>query len=126
MAVMLAVLGVPAASDAAGGLARVQAAGVLRWCGDLQGGEPYVFQDPARDDGIVGFEAEIADGLARRLGVRAEFVQNDWQMLVPALERGDCDVVLNGLEVTPARAARVRFSRPYYRFALALVVRRAD
>ncbi len=126
MAMMLALLGRPAASDAAGGLARVQAAGVIRWCGDLQGGEPYVFQDPARDDGIIGFESEIADGLARRLGLRAEFVQNDWQMLVPALERGDCDVVLNGLEVTPARAARVRFSRPYYRFALALVVRRAD
>src|SRR5262245_40665151 len=60
-----------AAPDA---LERVRAAGVLRWCGDLQGGEPYVFQDPASDAGIVGFEVEIAAALARRLGVRAEFV----------------------------------------------------
>ncbi len=124
MAVMAVVLGAPAAHAAA--LARVQAAHELRWCGDLQGGEPYVFQDPEHDAGIVGFEVDIADALARRLGVRATFVQNDWQMLVSALERGDCDMVMNGLEVTPARAARVRFSRPYYRFALSLVVRRAD
>ncbi len=53
-------------------------------------------------------------------------MQNDWQMLLPALERGDCDVVLNGLEITPAHAARVHLSEPYYRFALSLVVRRAD
>ena len=124
MAVSIATASV--ARGATGGLERVRAAGVLRWCGDLQGGEPYVFQDPADGARLVGFEVEIADALAKRLGVRASFVQNDWQMLVPALERGDCDVVLNGLEVTPARAARVGFSRAYYRFAVTLVVRRTD
>jgi len=124
MAVMVAlVAGGDAAAD---GVEAVRTRGVLRWCGDLQGGEPYVFQDPRGDGGLVGFEVEIADALARALGVRAEFVQNDWQMLVPALERGDCDIVLNGLEVTPARAARVAFSRPYYGFSLTLVVRTAD
>jgi polar amino acid transport system substrate-binding protein len=125
MAMVGIVLSAPLAI-AADALDRVRAAGTLRWCGDLQGGEPYVFQDPAGGDGIVGFEVEIADAVAHRLGARAAFVQNDWQMLVAALERGDCDVVLNGLEVTPARAGRVRFSRPYYRFGLTLVVRRAD
>ena len=45
---------------------------MLRWGGDLQGGEPYVFQDPADPTRIAGFEVEIADALARRLGVRAD------------------------------------------------------
>jgi polar amino acid transport system substrate-binding protein len=66
---------------------------------------------------------EIADALARALGVRAEFVQNDWSTLVPSLERGTFDVAMNGLEVTPARAARVAFTRPYYLFSERLVVR---
>jgi polar amino acid transport system substrate-binding protein len=127
MAFVVAVLGGAGAVVASTtGLARVREQGTLRWCGDLQGGEPYVFQDPADGNRLVGFEVEIADALARRLGVTAAFVQNDWQMLVPALERGDCDVVLNGLEVTAARAGRVRFTRPYYRFAVTLVVRRGD
>jgi polar amino acid transport system substrate-binding protein len=106
-------------------LARLRARGTLRWGGDMQGGEPYVFQDP-RGGGLVGFEVELADALARRLGVRAEFVQNDWQTLLPSLERGDFDVAMNGLEVTPARRARVAFTRPYYAFAETLVTRRDD
>ena len=114
------------ASMATADLASVRRSGALRWCGDLQGGEPYVFQDPADGDRLVGFEVEIAAALAGRLGVRPAFVQNDWQLLIPALERGDCDMVMNGLEVTPARAGRVRFSRPYYRFGLSLMVRRTD
>src|SRR5262245_60145608 len=73
---------------AAGGLARVQGAGVLRWGGDQQGGEPYVYADPQRPGQLTGFEVEIAAAVARELGVRAEFVQNDWSTLIPSLERG--------------------------------------
>lgn len=92
----------------------------------MQGGEPYVFQDPNDSSKIVGFEVEIADALARRLGVRAEFVQNDWLTLVPSLERGDFDIAMNGLEMTESRKGRVAFTRPYYVFEETLVVRRDE
>jgi polar amino acid transport system substrate-binding protein len=114
-----------AAEPPADTLARMRARGTLRWGGDMQGGEPYVFQHP-EDGRLVGFEVEIADALARRLGLRAEFVQNDWSMLIPSLERGDFDVAMNGIEVTDARRGRVAFSRPYYTFTETLVVRRGD
>jgi len=120
---VMAAAGRAAADDA---LARLHARGTLRWGGDMQGGEPYVFQDPRDRRRLAGFEVEIAEGLARRLGVRAEFAQNDWQTLIPSLERGDFDVALNGIEVTPARRARVAFTRPYYGFAETLVVRRDE
>jgi polar amino acid transport system substrate-binding protein len=45
---------------------------------------------------------------------------------VPTLERGTFDVILNGLEITPARARQVAFSRPYYLFAERLVVRSGE
>lgn len=98
----------------------------LRWAGDMQGGEPYVFQDPSDRDRLVGFEVELAEALAARLGRRSEFVQNDWLTLVPTLERGDVDMIMNGLEITPARRARVAFTRPYYLFDETLVVRREE
>jgi len=107
-------------------LARVRDRGTLRWGGDVQGGEPYAFQDPNDGAKLVGFEVEIAAAMAQRLGVHADFVQNDWSNLIPSLERGDFDVILNGLEVTPARRGRVAFSRPYYAFTETLVVRRDD
>jgi polar amino acid transport system substrate-binding protein len=109
-----------------GGLARVRRTGVLRWGGDQQGGEPYVFEDPERPGTLVGFEVELAAAIARELGVRAEFVQQDWSNLVASLERGSFDVAMNGLEVTPARASVVRFTRPYYVFSAQLVARRDD
>src|SRR4051812_3393526 len=119
---LLAACGGPPES----GLARVRRAGVLRWGADRQGGEPFVYEDPAAPGRLVGFEVDLAAAVARALGVRAEMVQNDWSTLVPSLERGTFDVVLNGLEVTPARAARVAFTRPYFLFAERLVARAGD
>jgi polar amino acid transport system substrate-binding protein len=124
VATLAAVAGCAPAPET--GLDRVRRTGVLRWGGDQQGGEPFAYEDPARPGHLIGFEVELADAVARALGVRAEFVQNDWSTLVPSLERGTFDVALNGLEVTPARAARVVFTRPYYLFRERLVARDAD
>jgi polar amino acid transport system substrate-binding protein len=105
-------------------LTDVRARGEIRWGGDLQGGEPYVFEDPRNPKHIVGFEVDIADALARRMGLaRARFVQMQWSNLVPALERGDVDLALNGLEDTPERRARLRLSRPYFLYRETLAVR---
>ncbi len=108
------------------GLAAVRARGELRWGGDTQGGEPYAFDDPRNPGTLVGFEVDLANALGRELGVRARFVQNDWSNLVPSLERGTFDVALNGLEVTPSRAGRVRFTRPYYLYRMRLMARAGD
>ncbi|HEX9579354.1 MAG TPA: ABC transporter substrate-binding protein/permease [Myxococcales bacterium] len=108
----------------ASGLERVRRQGSLRWAGDLQGGEPYVFRDPRDPSKLIGFEKELADALAARLGVNARFVQNDWSNLVPSLERGDFDVIINGLEDTPALRERILLSHPYFAFSEQLVVRR--
>jgi polar amino acid transport system substrate-binding protein len=106
--------------------AEIRARGELRWGADEQGGEPYVYEDRAQGGALVGFEVDLANALAQALGVRARFVQNDWSNLIPSLERGSFDVALNGVEVTPARAARVAFTRPYYLFTERLVARRGD
>ena len=94
----------------------------LVWAGDAEGGAPYVFIDPKNPGRTIGFEVDLADALARRMGRQARFVQNQWDGLVPGLERGEYDVVINGLEITPERAERISFSRPYYDSSLTLTV----
>src|SRR6266403_466108 len=91
----------------------MRARGTLSWGGDVQGGEPYVFQDPGSPSGLRGFEVEIAGALARRLGVAADFVQNDWQTLIPSLERGRID----GALLDNIIAARYGLPRPTLREA---------
>ena len=110
----------------ASGLARIRAQGEIRWAGDLQGGEPYVFRDPRDPSKLVGFEVDLVAALAARLGLPARFVQNDWSNLVPSLERGDFDLIVNGLEDTAALRGRILLSRPYFEFAEQLVVRRGS
>jgi polar amino acid transport system substrate-binding protein len=124
LVVLLLLLALPrlAAADT---LADVRAHGELRWGGDLQGGEPYVYEDPHDPSRIVGFEVDIAGSLARRIGARsARFVETQWSNLVPSLERGDVDIALNGLEDTPDRRARLLLSRPYFVYREVLAVRK--
>ena len=99
---------------------------VLRWGADPSGGAPYVFTDPAHPDQYIGYEKEMVEALAARMGRRAVMVATDWEGIVPALERGEFDIIVNGLEPTADRAARILFSKPYYVFQLQLTVRRDE
>jgi polar amino acid transport system substrate-binding protein len=104
-------------------LAAIKQRGELTWGADLQGGEPFVYEDPANPKTVIGFEVDIANALARRLGVKARFVQYAWSNLVPSLERNDFDIVMNGLEATADRQQRILLSQPYFVYAETLAVR---
>jgi polar amino acid transport system substrate-binding protein len=86
----------------------------LTWGADAEGGAPYEFQDPRDPSRLVGFEVDIAEAIGRILGRRMQFVQNQWDGLVPGLERGNYEMIISGLEITPDRAEVISFSRPYY------------
>jgi len=107
-------------------LAGIKARGEIRWGADRQGGEPYVYEDPEHPTELIGFEVDIMNSLARRLGVKATLVEYTWSNLVPSLERGDFDVVMNGLEATTERRERILLSDPYYVYAETLTIRRGD
>jgi len=108
---------------AADSLETIRQRGILRWGADAEGGAPYVFPDPEKPERLIGFEVELAEALAARLGVRAEMVQNQWDQLVPALERGNFDIILNGLELTAANRQRIAMSRPYFLYSQQIVTR---
>jgi polar amino acid transport system substrate-binding protein len=95
------------------------------WAADAEGGAPYTFPDPRNPAHNIGFEVDLADALAARMGRKARFVQNQWDGLVPGLERGEYDVVINGLEITAERAEKINFSNPYF-YATLTITRRID
>src|SRR5579884_1615945 len=96
----------------------------LRWGGDAEGGAPYVFVDPRDPQKTIGFEVDLANALAQKLHRRAVFVQNQWDGLISGLERGDYDIVLNGLEITADREREINFTIPYYATTEQLSVRK--
>ncbi len=115
-----------APSVSAGTLEAIRTSGELRWGADAEGGAPYVFPDPEHPDRLIGFEADLADAIAQKLGVSARMVQTDWRSLIPALQRGDFDIALNGVEWTEERSRVVDFTRPYYIYEQQLVTRRDE
>ncbi len=121
---VLVLAGTTSSLFAADTLQTIKARGVLLWGADAEGGAPYVYPDPQKPEQLIGFEVELADALAARLGVKAKMVQNQWDQLTPALERGNFDILLNGLELTPENQQRIAMSRPYFVYAQQIVTRK--
>ncbi len=103
-----------------------QAPTVLRWGGDAEGGAPFVEADAADPTRLVGFDVEIAELIAAKLGRTPRFMQVAFTSLDQSAKRGDFDIALSGIEDIPARRAALAASVPYYEFREVLTVRNED
>lgn len=81
---------------------------------------PVIFKDGKHYDGI---EAELAQLVSRELGRPIAYVELARDDLIPAVLRGEIDVVMSGMSVTPGRAERVRFTESYMDTGQLAVVR---
>src|SRR5258706_10486325 len=122
---VLVLAGTTSSLFAADTLQTIKARGVLLWGADAEGGAPYVYPDPQKPEQFIGFEYEFAEALAAKLGVKARLIQNQWDQLIPALERGNFDIILNGLELTSDNQQRIAMSLPYFVYAQQIVTRKA-
>jgi polar amino acid transport system substrate-binding protein len=107
-------------------LDNIRQRGTLIWGADQEGGGPFVYPDPNDPTQRIGFEVELAELIAKHIGVKAEFSQGQWDKLPDLLDRGDIDIVLNGYEWSANRAERYGVSIPYYIYELQLLGRTAD
>jgi polar amino acid transport system substrate-binding protein len=92
-------------------LAQVLESGELRV--GLSGNQPPLNMMDQRG-AIVGLEVDLIEALARSMGLEARLVTMPFADLLPALEKGDVDLVISGMTITPERNARVAFAGPYF------------
>ncbi|MBQ4085207.1 MAG: transporter substrate-binding domain-containing protein [Clostridia bacterium] len=101
-------------------LARIQAKGEIviategAWA-------PWTYHD--ENDKLVGFDVEIAEAIAAKLGVTAKFEECPWDSIFAGLDAGRYDIAANGIELTAERAEKYNFSTPYGYIRTALIVR---
>lgn len=100
--------------------------GKLQWGSDFTDGAPYVFKDPANPNNLVGFEVEVADAIAKLMGITQHQVETDYAKLEQSLLSNQFDFVMNGWEVTEDRKKTELFSDGYYRYGQQVVVRKDD
>lgn len=99
-------------TDAFPNIRRIQEAKVLK-VGTGAGYYPFEMID--KQGKMIGFDMDIAQGMADALGVELEVVDfKDFDAILPALGAGQIDLIIAGLTITPERAQVVNFSQPYF------------
>lgn len=68
---------------------------------------------------LAGFDLELGNEVARRLGAKAQWEKIDFSGLLPALSSRRVDILITAMTWTPERAQRIAFSRPYYNSGIA-------
>jgi len=91
-------------------LARIKAAGTITIA--MEGTwAPWTYHD--EDDKLVGFDTEVGQKIAEKLGVTATFVEGEWDGLFAGLESGRYDLIINGVDITSDRQEKYDFTTPY-------------
>ena len=104
-------------------LTRIKDAGVITIA--MEGTwAPWTYHDEA--DTLVGYDVEVGQKIAEKLGVEAQFIEGEWDGLLAGLEAGRYDIMINGVDVTPEREQKYDFSTPYAYNRTAVIVRGDD
>lgn len=81
---------------------------------------PWTYHD--ENDKLVGYDVEAGQKIADKLGVRAVFVEGEWDGLLAGLDAGRYDIMVNGVEITDERAEKYDFTDPYAYIRTAVIV----
>jgi len=107
---LAALLTAALAPAQAGHLDDIAARGVLR-VGSTGDYKPFSYL-PAGGE-FIGMDVELAEELARSLGVRLQLVPTSWPTLMADLDADRFDLALGGVSVTAERQRQALFSVPY-------------
>jgi octopine/nopaline transport system substrate-binding protein len=72
---------------------------------------PYNLTDSAGK--IVGFEPDLLADLCARMKVECKTIAQDWDGMIPGLQAGKFDVIMDGMSITDDRKKVIDFSAPY-------------
>lgn len=81
---------------------------------------PMDYKD--KDGNWVGFDADMAKKFAKSLGVKAKFVEIDWDNKVMELKSNTIDCVWNGMTLTDEVKSSMECTKPYCNNAQVVVV----
>ena len=85
----------------------------------------YPFEMVDKKNELVGFDVDIAKGIAKEMGVQIEFQNYAFSGLIPALQASKIDLVIAGMTITDKRKEVVDFSDPYFVSGQALLVNKS-
>ncbi len=73
---------------------------------------------------LQGFDIDVAEALCAQMNGTCEFVQEDWDSMIPALIANKFDLIAAAMAITEERKKWIAFSKPYARTAISFGTRR--
>ena len=78
-------------------------------------GEPYPpFTYKAASGDWTGFEVELAHAICAAMERECEIAPTGWSGIIPSLNAGRIDMIMNSMSITEKRQRVIDFTRPYY------------
>src|SRR5438309_11551062 len=65
------------------------------------------------DGTLGGFEPELAKSLCDQMKIDCKLVASDWDGMIPALNAGKFDIIMDALSITDERKQVIDFTIPY-------------
>lgn len=111
LSIALAYMATACLSDTDNALKRIKKTGYVT-IGISSGYPPFCFYNKSKE--LVGYDVDVANEIAKGLGVKAKFIDTDWKDIITHLNEKKYDFIVSSMSITNERMKLVDFSIPYY------------
>ena len=73
--------------------------------------KPFSYEEGGE---LTGFDVEIGEAIAEKMGLEPNPVTTPWETIIPSLKGKKFDAIIGSMAITAKRSEQVSFSDPYY------------
>lgn len=89
------------------------------------GGYPFAATNKETGE-VEGFMTDIMNELAARLNLTTKLTTGEWNSLIPSVQSGKADVIVDGMYITEERKKVIHFTDPVFAYGEGLIVKEGD